>query len=151
MNLLDLLKLGTEELTKKALAGELSPKQLWTAIKGANTYRAAMAAGNICSEAEGERRAAICAQCPSRVEHRIESIGATAGYCGKPFEAKLNADPPVCGCLVTITVNGSTSPAAKTMVQSEQCPQGKWKIDDKDNKDSGAIKPNDDKSNAPLG
>lgn len=149
MHLLDLIKLGTEELTKKALAGELTPRQLWTAIKGAQTYRAAMAHGNICSEAEGERRAAICAQCPSRVEHRIETIGATAGYCGKPFEAKLDADPPVCGCLVTITVNGSTSPAAKAMVQSEQCPQKKWLTEAKDSQPAKSN--NEDTSNAPLG
>jgi hypothetical protein len=128
MRFLDLLRLGTDTLIDMALKGSLTPSTLWTALKGAESYRAAMAAGDVASEDEQLSRAAICAACPSRTSRRVDSIKATASYCGEPFnDRREEADKPTCGCLIAITNDGETiSQAGKTMVASEQCPQKKW-------------------------
>jgi hypothetical protein len=128
MRFLDLLRLGTDTLIDMALKGSLTPSTLWTALKGAESYRAAMAAGDVASEDEQLSRAAICAACPSRTSRRVDSIKATASYCGEPFNDRTaEADKPSCGCLVTISVDGQPlGPAGKTMIKSEACPQKRW-------------------------
>lgn len=128
MKLFQLLKLGTETLIDMALKGSLSPSTLWTALKGAEKYRAAMTDGDVASQDEQISRAAICAACPSRTTRRIDSIKATAGYCGEPFNDRtLELDTPTCGCLVSILVDGEPlAQAGKLMVASEVCPQNKW-------------------------
>ena len=122
----DILVVGTEELVQRALRGELTAGQLWTAIRGAERYRKAMAAGDVADEAEALRRALICAACPSRSSEEKQAVKATAHYCGEPFVARLSGSEPTCGCLVGLTVNGETRAAGKPYVRSEQCPQGKW-------------------------
>jgi hypothetical protein len=125
-SLWDLLKLGTAELVAKALAGELSAGTLWTAIRGAERYRAAMAAGDVASETEAQRRAQVCANCPSRTSRQVAALGADAHYCGPAFEDRTAETPPTCGCLISVTVGGKAAPAGKAMVNSERCPQGIW-------------------------
>lgn len=126
MKLFDLIKLGTEELIHMALSGKLTPSTMWTAIKGADRYRSAMAAGDIAGDNDAKARAEICSNCPSRVRHDIKAIDGTAGYCGSPFVVAMVGEKPTCGCLVTLTVGGEFSPAGKTLVASEECPQKLW-------------------------
>jgi hypothetical protein len=123
----DILVVGTEELVQRALRGELTAGQLWTALKGAERYRRAMADGDVAAEAEALRRARICAACPSRSSEEKRAVNATAHYCGEAFVARLSPPEPTCGCLVGLTVNGETTAAGKVYVLSEQCPQGKWR------------------------
>lgn len=126
MKLFELLRLGTQELINRALKGELQAGDLWTAVKGAEKYRRALATGDIAPPNEAASRADICANCPSRKLHRIDAIDSDTGYCGEPFRDQTQSRPPTCGCMVTLTVGGKLTAAGKVTVASESCPQGRW-------------------------
>lgn len=91
-------------------------KHPWTAAKGAAKYAAAIAAGDLADDETTARRRAICRECPSRVRLTVKGATSESDWCGPPFESRLDAALPTCGCLI----------AAKTAVASEPCPQGRW-------------------------
>lgn len=115
---------GLRTLKDEALAGRLRPDHLWRAVRGAGRYVAAIATGQAADPDTARRRAAVCAECKSRTTVNKHEIGAVAGYCGTPFE--VGTEPPTCGCLVTLTAHGVTTPAGKCCVAPETCPQGLW-------------------------
>jgi len=118
MTLAELVKLGSGALVDMALSGTIRPRHVWTAFKGAERYRRAMADGDVAVITHAEARVAKCGECPRRTDHPKEG-GSVAHYCGNPFE-ELDEGP--CGCLVGVTVDGAMLPAAKTLVASETCP-----------------------------
>lgn len=111
---------GMETLARMALGGEVAPWMLWTAIRGAERYTAALAAGAPEStEAVKVERYAACAACPHRTARSVFSAG-TAYYCGTPFVE--DSASRTCGCLVALNV----SAAGKPLLADERCPQGRW-------------------------
>jgi hypothetical protein len=121
LSLVDLVRLATSELVRLALDGKLSPKDAWTALRGAEKYRHAVASGDVASELLQEERANKCWACPSSTS-RTTASNATGVFCGAPFRET----PITCGCLVSIRIEGKTYAGGKTVVASEQCPQKRW-------------------------
>jgi hypothetical protein len=121
LSLKDLVRLATPELVRLALDGKLSPKDAWTALRGAEKYRRAVASGDIASESIQEERANVCWSCPSSTS-RTATENITAVHCGQAYRDTGKT----CGCLVLVRVNGQIAPAGKTVVASEACPQGRW-------------------------
>lgn len=132
MNLLQISKLAARTVVNMALEGKLELGHLWTAFKGGGTYLTAIAAGDIASPAEAQRRVAICDSCPNCVYEEKKNLKdkngrrvvAIALYCGPPLDP--NPAPGVCSCLVGCRANGVLTPGAKTHVASQECPSGKW-------------------------
>lgn len=115
---------GIDALVDLAKSNRLDRHHLWVAFKGAAKYVEALATGDVADETESQRRAVVCTLCPSRTLRNTGMDGTVAGYCGEMFvcdDAKRT-----CGCLVTLTVGLTTSPAGKTLLDSEYCPQFKW-------------------------
>lgn len=118
----DLCRLGLDVLSAKAIAGEIGPREFWTALRGAAKYRAAVAEGDIATDCRADQRMSECLDCPSRTCEPTSVAGVVAGFCGPAFEEL----PDTCGCLITVTIDGNPWPAGKAVVSSETCPQGKW-------------------------
>jgi hypothetical protein len=116
-----LFTLATSELIRMALAGELGPREVWTALRGAEKYRRAVADGDVADPATQQARADKCWACPSSTS-RTTSTAATGVYCGQP----MRETPITCGCLTAIRIEGKTYAGGKTVVASEQCPQRRW-------------------------
>lgn len=119
-----LVRVGTPELVRRAIAGELSGEQVWTAFKGAGECVLAMASGDVAGDVVADARVGACQACGACVRE-AKLPGVVAMYCGTP----LTGDGPgtgTCGCLVGVTVEGRMAPACKSMVGSETCGQGRW-------------------------
>lgn len=132
LGLLELVRLGGDEIIEMAKNGTIRGRHLWVAIKGAETYRRAVAAGDLRPVERAKTCARVCAGCNLRTVREVEVNGTlvVAGYCGKPFEV-VKANPKkgtfaTCGCLVTMTFGGELLPAGKAVVQSERCPNELW-------------------------
>lgn len=134
MSLTSLVRLGMDELVALARAGRLRPGHVGVAVKGGRRYHAAIERGDIASEDERARRAAICGRCEHR---RWRDVGLEEGtdakmiasYCGDAFVDQGKGRP--CGCLVMVTVAGervSDHAAGRAMVASERCPlrKARW-------------------------
>lgn len=119
------VSMGVTALVDLAMRDRLDSSHLWVALKGASRYVLALASGDVASEAESQERATECALCPHRHTRQTAKSGVVAGYCGRPLEP--SAEKNTCGCLVTITIGFATRPAGKTLVDSEYCPQFRWK------------------------
>ena len=126
----DLVRLGMDELVAKARRGELRPRHVGLAIKGARRYHAAIAAGDIAGDGDQRERAAACLACEHHRTRGLvlrEADGAeravVAGYCGEPMDGDRRPGGP-CGCLVTVTVGGVATAHGRAMVASEACPLG---------------------------
>lgn len=130
LNLRDIVALGMDEIVALARAGQLRPQHFGVAARGAVRYHKAIAAGDIASDAEQARRAAICGRCEHRRWRDVEGeTKAIASYCGDPFVDRGKGQP--CGCLVMVTVAGdvvSDHAAGKAQVASERCPlrKARW-------------------------
>lgn len=122
MTVVDLCRLGVDVLSAKALAGEIGPREFWTALRGAAKYREAVAAGDVATTVVADQRLAVCLKCPSRTVEPTSVAGVVAGFCGPAFEETDRT----CGCLVTIHIDGTPWAAGKTVVASEWCPQREW-------------------------
>lgn len=85
----------------------------WMAARGAERFAVAILSGDVATEQERERRAAICRECPTRKRVRVLGAVLESDWCGTPFVA---VDGVSCGCLL----------AGKVSVQSETCPGGRW-------------------------
>jgi hypothetical protein len=81
-------------------------------VYGASKFLAAALSGDMASEEEIERRRSICRDCPRRVRKAALPGMSESDWCGEP----LVHTKTTCGCVI----------AAKTLVQSEVCPSGKW-------------------------
>ena len=93
--------------------------RVWTAITGAARWLGCTPA----DAPEAQRRAGICASCPSMVRARVLTTGHVAGFCGKP----LTETATTCGCLVLWMPDGAMPQAAgKCTCSPERCPQGRW-------------------------
>lgn len=127
LDLLELLALGESTLVSKALAGELRPRHLWVAIKGAKKYRAAIRCGDLRGQDAADAFVATCDRCKCCTVEASYINGQTVAkmFCGPSFENRLDQPEPTCGCLVGLRVNGELVPGGKAMVASEKCPQGK--------------------------
>lgn len=135
LTLKELAALGGEELLALARRGEIRPRHLWVAAKGAEKYRAAIAAGDIAPEVTQELRASVCAGCTAAPVTFTKVVGGgmdgvEKGWCGRALEE--HQDSGACGCLVVLRVKGQTTangvivPGAKVAVGSERCPLGEW-------------------------
>lgn len=129
-SLLELVRYGTATLEQMALNGEIHGHNLWVAVKGAEKYRRAVVKGDLAAVDEAERRRNICHTCPSRTIRNICVNGqsVTVSYCGPALEERLGDDfeNPTCGCIVGLTIDNVVHTGGKTIVDSEDCPQGKW-------------------------
>ena len=115
-----LIALAADELTTLALSGKLPARDVWTAIKGARRYFAAIAAGDVADEATQAARAATCWACKSSTSRTTQA--GTGVYCGTAFREGKDT----CGCLVVLRIEGKLYAAGKTMVGTEACPQARW-------------------------
>lgn len=111
-------------IVELARAGNLTPRQLWVAARGASKYLAAVAAGLVRPQAAADECAAICARCIERDTIDTSLDGVSCTYCGT--HDGQGKQGRTCGCLVSITIHGATAAAGKTLVSTEQCPQGMW-------------------------
>jgi hypothetical protein len=129
-SLLELVRYGTATLEQMAHQGEIRPMHLWTACKGAEKYRRAIVRGDLVEPHEAVRRRMICQSCDHATTRDITVAGQTFAlrYCGQAFEEHLGPEfiHQTCGCLVGLTIDGEAMPGGKTMVGTEQCPQGRW-------------------------
>lgn len=129
MTYAEIAKLTGADVAARAVAGELSPAQVWTGFKGAAVYTRALASGDIAPGYTASDRLQRCLSCPHATrggEHRLAAGISQAIYCGPMLLDRLEEADPTCGCLVAVTVGGEFIPAGKTLVQSCRCPQGKW-------------------------
>lgn len=131
MTYADVVKLAGHELAIMAKQGELSRAMMWTAFGGAYRYIKALAAGDVAPPNEAAKRLGICLACPYAtrgLEKQIKEGPAQAIYCGQPLLEQLEDDNPnpTCGCPVALSINGEFEPAAKVLVGSCRCPQGRW-------------------------
>lgn len=129
--LIDLARLAAPAIVEMAKAGTLRPTTLWLAIEGAGTYAAAVARGDIASDADQATRATTCQGCTGHTETHATLNGQpiTIGWCGERLrdsQTGPDGQGPTCGCMVTITVLGSTVAAGKAVVGSQACGRGKW-------------------------
>jgi hypothetical protein len=129
-SLLELVRYGTATLIDMAKAGEIRPMHLWTAVKGAEKYRRAIVSGDLATADDAAHRRMICESCPHATTRDVEVSGkmVMARHCGTAFEEHLGPEfiHQTCGCLVGLTMDGEAMPGGKTLVGTEQCPQGKW-------------------------
>lgn len=124
-----LVKMGTDTLVGMATNRQLRPEHLWVARRGAAKYRKAIANGDVAEPDQAAERASQCALCTSmRLVNPTMILDDPSMYCGAPFEERLGDNPPTCGCLVGVSVQGKPLPGGKALVASEQCPQGRWGI-----------------------
>ena len=121
MTSIELCNLGVDELIGKYRSGQLGVRHLWVAMRGADKYRRAVAAGDITDDLTAELRAKVCLACQTTTATGPDH--ERRHWCGEPFAEVPGAS---CGCLVALTVGGEIVPAAKTAVGSERCPQRKW-------------------------
>jgi len=119
-----LVRVGTPELVRRAISGEMSGEQVWTAFKGAAECTKAMAAGDVAADVVADARVASCDACSSCV--RVAKLpGVEAMYCGLPLTGN-GEGTGTCGCLVGMTVHGRVVPACASMVGSQECGQRRW-------------------------
>ena len=124
MNLLDISRLAVRTVVDMARNRTLAPGHVWTAIKGAEKYLAAIVAGDVARSIDAQKRVAKCDSCQLCTYEGKPGVGAVAMYCGNPLDP--NPLPGTCSCLVGCLVNGKVLPGAKVMVASESCPSGRW-------------------------
>ena len=122
LSLKHVVQIGTADLARMALAGELSRSQLWTACSGARKYVEAMARGDIAPDEAQHTRGACCLRCPNA--WREGTAVGTKVYCGP----KLIEDPANgrCGCLLGVEDETGFVPGGKLGVKSEECWAGIW-------------------------
>lgn len=100
---------------------------IWTMLKGAAKYAAAVASGDIATPSDQADRAATCANCSALA--RNSALGHYVYTCGVVGHDR-RSDPmfPTCGCIVLTAPRNQTdfTAAGKAVVASESCPQGKW-------------------------
>lgn len=107
------------ERAPDTLTSRMTLSRLWTGIVGAARWVACVPA----DATEAQRRAGICAACPSMVRARVLATGHVAGFCGKP----LTETDQTCGCLVLWGATDRPDHAAgKCTCDPETCPQGRW-------------------------
>lgn len=122
LSLTQLVRQGTVSLARMALAGELEPKHLWVALKGAAKYREALSKGDFTSTHELNIRKGACSTC-ALVHNEPSAVNdVDRCYCGPPFRETDDT----CGCLIGIRVHGEFIPGGKLSVASERCPSAKW-------------------------
>lgn len=100
--------MGPQELVGLVRQGLIRPKHLWTAMKGAAKYRAALALPGRQRAAEDAQACAnVCLQCKARTTTTTECIKrygiVELSFCGKPLEESATGPDgggPTCGCLV---------------------------------------------------
>lgn len=109
--------LGAAEIARRARAGTLDPEARVLALRGAETFLAAIAHGDIASEERYAARLAQCGACPSRVDETAPGASAPSSWCGRAL--KPGHDPPTCGCCLLVAC----------LVGSKTCPQRRWKED----------------------
>lgn len=126
IGLMDLVGVAKSRLVAMAMAGQLSAEVLWVALKGAGTYFAAVASGDVAEDRVKGARAATCKACGECEWERTGKEGVVAGYCGDLADNGKGKEGPTCGCLVAMTVHGELLGAGKSVVGAERCPQGKW-------------------------
>lgn len=128
MNLIDLCKLGKEEIDAMRRAGTLKASHLWVGAMGAIEYQKAIATGDVCSEAHGQERIEQgCLLCPFMVSTTSLEPTIVKHWCGPPLEDHTDTALPTCGCLVGLTIAGKPTAGALTMKASGKCIQGKWR------------------------
>lgn len=103
-----------KEVQRRAAAGEITGRQLWVSARGAERFLQAVASGDVCDGSETERRIGVCRSCPSRVRETAPGADGPSDWCGPALRPQEH--PATCGCLL----------AAKAVVGSEHCPQGRW-------------------------
>lgn len=113
----DLVRAGGDTLVRMALRGDLEPRHLWVAVRGAQKYREAVAHGDVASDAELRMRGERCQACPHATREPSAIAGTEKVYCGTPFEP----GEQTCGCLVGVSVNGVLMPGGKPSVRTETC------------------------------
>lgn len=101
-------------LLRRVAAGEVTTEDLSMLQEGAGVYLRAIAEGDVAPREVVSLRIAECQSCPSRMQHWSDP--EHLGFCGPPFEDRLDDDDPTCGCPI--------GPAAH--VGSKECPQGKF-------------------------
>lgn len=124
-----LVRLGMDELVALARRGELRGRHVWLAMQGARTYHRAVLRGDVAGAEDQATRARQCVTCTHHRERTVVLDGQVvrAGYCGQPLsdaDGQGKRGRP-CGCLVTMTVDGSTVAAGRAIVASRACPLGK--------------------------
>jgi hypothetical protein len=123
----ELVRLGKDVILQRLRAGELSPKHVWVAIRGAAEYREAVNAGDIASAEDAAARfVGKCLGCRSRTCTRTEVAGIQAHWCGPSLEEHKEGDAPTCGCLLGVTVDGVPYAGGRTVVASAECWQRQW-------------------------
>lgn len=97
---------------RRVAAGEVHGTDLLMMQEGAGEYLRAIAAGDVAPRPVVESRLSECLSCDSRMPHWLDPDHL--GFCGPPFDDRMDEDTPTCGCPV--------GPAAH--VGSRCCPQG---------------------------
>ncbi len=129
LTLEQLATLGMQEIVASIQSGRVPIRASWVAVQGAARYRHLVAKGYKASKAEAARRAAICARCPSRHTTRgelgVEGVGTVPlvkGWCGHPLMPNLrplNPSERTCGCLVTLSIEGTGHQAPGTSEEED--------------------------------
>jgi len=112
-------RMGIDTLIDMALARKLSPRMLWLAMKGAEKYRSAVAAGDTAATEVQDYRASSCAGCTTCQWVDSKMKGVQTGWCGEPVKETEAS----CVCLVSLSEHGELQPAGKVVVASEFCPR----------------------------
>lgn len=128
MTLTRVIRLGTASIVGMYRDGTLPPEWRWTALRGAARYFRAILSGDVADDEEQHWRARVCLGCHHHSQRPLD--GSSGVYCGPPFDDRLDAPEPTCGCLVALTTGGAVVPAGKVVVASEACPQGRWTSQD---------------------
>ncbi len=129
LTLEELATLGMQEIVASLQNGRVPIRASWVAVQGAARYRHLVAKGYKASKAEAARRAAICAACPSRHTTRgelgVRGVGTVPlikGWCGHPLMPNLRPLRPeerTCGCLVTLSIEGTGHQAPGTSEEED--------------------------------
>lgn len=109
-------RLGASEIARRAAAGTLSPEARTLAMKGAERFLEAIAAGDIVNAEQHTARLRRCATCDSRVDEAAPGAWGASSWCGPALVDRLDQEDPTCGCLVIV----------KALVGSESCPQKRY-------------------------
>ena len=119
---------GVHTLARLVLEGRIERRHWWVALRGAERWVRAIAAGDVADDAAARSRVAVCDRCEACTREGLDALAVpvTKMYCGPALEDRTGKAEPTCGCLVGLTVEGVADPAGKTMVRSERCPRGKW-------------------------
>lgn len=117
-----LVKLSAPDLVRMAIRGELSREHVWTAMRGAETYRDAIARGDVASDSLLADRSAKCAACELAVRVPSQLSDTEKVYCGQPFTETVRT----CGCLVGVTVEGRFVAGGKPSVRTSSCTDKRW-------------------------